>query len=189
MGHGFWLRWTTAVFVYLTYSPVVSQFENALLRPRGRMMAGTRATPPKSGGSCGPKRGTLGHPSFRPHDGSLSSSFIPAGRLGKPPFPLALHRVGSVLAVKGSLRRFAPWTAPGRSERHAAYKGKGGDRAVGREGELVHDKGYYHSCLGRSRKLAFGHTRRLEPQPWGAVTRRAVAQRRSRVSGLTRLSA
>ena len=57
---------------------------------------------------------------------------------------------------------------------------------MGREGELAHDKGYYHSCLGRSRKLAFGHTRRLEPQPRGAVTRRAVAQRRSRASGLTR---
>ena len=41
-------------------------------------------------------------------------------------FPLALHRGGSVLAVKGSLRRFAPWTAPGRSERRAAYEGKGG---------------------------------------------------------------
>ena len=39
------------------------------------------------------------------------------------------------------------------------------------------------------RKLAFGHTRRLEPQPRGAVTRRAVAQRRSRASGLTRLLA
>ena len=39
---------------------------------------------------------------------------------------IALHRVGSVLAVKGSLRRFAPWTAPGRSERRAAYEGKGG---------------------------------------------------------------
>ena len=32
--------------------------------------------------------------------------------LEQTPFPLALHRVGSVLAVKGSLRRFAPWTAP-----------------------------------------------------------------------------
>ena len=30
---------------------------------------------------------------------------------------------------------------------------------------------------------------RLEPQPRGAVTRRAVAQRRSRASGLTRRSA
>ena len=54
---------------------------------------------------------------------------------------------------------------------------------------LAYDKGYYHACLGRSRKLAFGHARRLEPQPRGAVTRRAVAQRRSRASGLTRLSA
>ena len=51
----------------------------------------------------------------------------PDATLGpNPPFPLALHRVGSVLAVKGSLRRFAPWTAPGRSERRAAYEGKGG---------------------------------------------------------------
>ena len=39
------------------------------------------------------------------------------------------------------------------------------------------------------RKEPFGHTRRLEPQPRGAVTRRAVAQRRSRASGLTRLLA
>ena len=53
--------------------------------------------------------------------GSFSNSFY-----SRPPFPLALHRVGSVLAVKGSLRRFAPWTAPGRSERRAAYEGKGG---------------------------------------------------------------
>ena len=55
------------------------------------------------------------------------------------PFPLALHCVGSVLAVKGTLRRFAPLTA------------------------------------------------RTDPR--GAVTRRAVAQHRSRASGLTRLSA
>ena len=39
---------------------------------------------------------------------------------------IALHRVGSVLAVKGSLRRFAPWTAPGRSEGMTVYEGKGG---------------------------------------------------------------
>ena len=43
------------------------------------------------------------------------------------------------LAVKGSLRRFAPWTAPGRSERRAAYEEKGGVCAVGSEGEcLIH---------------------------------------------------
>ena len=45
-------------------------------------------------------------------------------------------------AVKGSLRRFAPWTAPGRSERRAAYEGKGG---VG-------------PC-GRAEREPFGHTR------------------------------
>ena len=44
----------------------------------------------------------------------------------KTSFPLALYRVESVLAVKGSLRRFAPWTAPGRSEKRAAYEGQGG---------------------------------------------------------------
>ena len=51
--------------------------------------------------------------------------------LEQTPFPLALHRVESVLAVKGSLRRFAPWTAAGRSERRAAYEGKGGERGAG----------------------------------------------------------
>ena len=30
------------------------------------------------------------------------------------PLPLASHDSRSVLAVKGSLRRFAPWTAPER---------------------------------------------------------------------------
>ena len=102
------------------------------------------------------------------------------------PFPLALHRGGSVLAVKGSLRRFAPWTAPGRSERRAAYEGKGGGARSGElRGALAHDKGYYHS-LRRSRKGTFRPYQTPEPQPWGAVTRRAVAQRRSRASGLTR---
>ena len=72
--------------------------------------------------------------------------------LEQTPFPLALHRGGSVLAVKGSLRRFAPWTAPVRSERRAAYEGKGGG-AVGCEGEsLAHDKGYYHSRIAADRR-------------------------------------
>ena len=50
--------------------------------------------------------------------------------LEQTPFPLALHRSRSVLAVKGSLRRFAPWTAPGRSEGMAVHEGKGGMRAM-----------------------------------------------------------
>ena len=78
---------------------------------------------------------------------SAKSPFV-RSLLQPPPFSLALDDSGSVLAVKGSLRRFAPWTAAGRSERRAAHEGKGGDRSVGREGELAHDKGYYHSCLG-----------------------------------------
>ena len=107
--------------------------------------------------------------------GSLTSSFIPAGRLRTGPLsPRASScRIGSR-----------------RSERTRCLRGKRGGRAVGCGGRvaspLAHDKGYYHACLGRSRKLAFGHIRRLEPQPRGAVTRRAVAQRRSRASGLTR---
>ena len=42
------------------------------------------------------------------------------------PFSLALDDSRSVLAVKGSLRRFAPWTAAGRSEGMAVYEEKGG---------------------------------------------------------------
>ena len=38
----------------------------------------------------------------------------------------ALDDPGPVLAVKGTLRRFAPWTAAGRSEGMAVYEGKGG---------------------------------------------------------------
>ena len=63
--------------------------------------------------------------------------------LQPPPFPLALDDPGSVRAVQGPLRRFAPLTAAGRSEGMAVHEGKGGVRAVGREGELAYDKGYY----------------------------------------------
>ena len=126
-----------AAFLYMPHSAVVSRSETALpLRTREKG-GGRERPPPKQGGHAVPHRWHLRHASVPAPMGSLTSSFIPAGRLGKTPFPLALHRVGSVLAVKGSLRRFAPWTAPGRSERRAAYEGKGGDRAVGREGEWL----------------------------------------------------
>ena len=49
----FSLRSTTAPFVYLPHSAVVSQFETALLRPRAACRAVSRATPPQTGGSCG----------------------------------------------------------------------------------------------------------------------------------------
>ena len=62
--------------------------------------------------------------------------------LEKPPFPLALYCVGSVLAVKGPLRRFAPWTAPGRSER------RGVDGGDGPQNDSVQRTG--HGCQGRN---------------------------------------
>ena len=83
--HGFSLRCSTAVFVYLTHSAVVRQFETAILRSKGRMMARTRATPPKQGGHAAPDSWHLWHAAIRVPMGSLSSSFIPAGRLRKTP--------------------------------------------------------------------------------------------------------
>ena len=53
--------------------------------------------------------------------GSLAS-----GLLLEPPFLSPLDDFRSVRAVKGSLRRFAPWTAAGRSEGMTVYEGKGG---------------------------------------------------------------
>ena len=43
--------------------------------------------------------------------------------------------------------------------------------------------------FGAKPKAGFRPYQTPEPQPWGAVTRRAVAQRRNRAGGLTRLSA
>ena len=143
----------------------------ALKRParfgRGRKAGDVSDPPPKKqGGHAAFRRGTLSRTSTRPPWGRSRPHLSLREGLGKTPFPLALHCVGSVRAVKGSLRRFAPWTAPGRSERRAAYEGKGGDRAVWCSGRvaspLAHDKGYYHSYCGRTRrKEPFGHTRRL----------------------------
>ena len=48
--HDFWLRFTTATFVYLPHSAVVIYSEKALPRPRAACRAGTRATPPQNRG-------------------------------------------------------------------------------------------------------------------------------------------
>ena len=87
----------------------------------------TIATPQKRGVPTDPDSGALWHASIPARRGSLSSVFIPAGRLGKD--------------------------APER-------------------GFKLRSSNPFYS--------------RLEPQPRGAVTRWSVAQRRSRVSGLTR---
>ena len=124
------------------------------------------APPPPNRGVMRPfVEARCGVPSTRPHGVALVLIY-PCGKAqNRPPFPSRFIVLGSVLAVKGTLRRFAPWTAPGRSERRAAYEGKGGAGrgARGRVASpLAHDKGYYHSYLGaKRRKPAFGHTRRL----------------------------
>ena len=93
--------------------------------------------PQKRGGMRSRVAALWDRPLHRPR-GSLSSVFIPAGRLGvapqkgvltervRCPFPLVLHDSRSVLAVKGTLRRFAPWTAAGRSEGDGCLRGRGG---------------------------------------------------------------
>ena len=66
---------------------------------------------------------------------SAKSPFVES-LLQPTPFPLALDDSRSVLAVKGSLRRFAPWTAAGRSGETRCSRGKRGGRVVwtGRKG-------------------------------------------------------
>ena len=71
--------------------------------------------PPQTGGDLRPKvESRYGVPLLGPM-GSLSSSFIPAGRLGKTP-----------LSPRASSFQIGPWTAPGRSEGMTVYEGKGG---------------------------------------------------------------
>ena len=132
-----------ATLVYMTHYAVVIRFEAASTF-RTREKGGGRERPPqKQGGHAARYRCIGDMPLYRPPWGRSRPHLSLREGSETAPFPLALYCVGSVLAVKGSLRRFAPWTAPGRSERRAAYEGKGGDRAVGREGELAHDKGYH----------------------------------------------
>ena len=53
------------------------------------------------------------------------ASGAPLSLLRVSPISLSLEDPGSFLAIKGMLRRFAPWTVPGRSEGMAVYEGKG----------------------------------------------------------------
>ena len=68
------------------------------------------------------------------------------------PLSLATDDCRSVLAVKGSLRRFAPWTAAGRSGRRGCLRGKGDGWAW--------LSGFSGPCLPGRRK-PFGPTSRL----------------------------
>ena len=81
----------------------------------------TIATPPKRGVPTGPDSGTV-VPCRYPAPGGRYRRYLSL----REGFSLALDDSRSVLAVKGSLRRFAPLTAPGRCEGMTVYEGKGG---------------------------------------------------------------
>ena len=104
---GFGLRSTTATFVYMTHSAVVSRFETALpLRTREK--GGSRERPPpKTGGSCGPAQMAFAHASVPAPMGSLTSSFIPAGRLKK-----TRRRTYEMASAWPSISSFSGRTSP-----------------------------------------------------------------------------
>ena len=81
--------------------------------------------------------------------GSLTSSFIPAGRLGKPPLsPRASScRIGPRRQGFASPLRALDGSGPIRKTRCLRGE-RGGARSGELRGALVHDKGYYHSCFG-----------------------------------------
>ena len=83
--HEFWLRCTTASFVYITHSAVVIHCESARPLPTREKGGDESDPPPKAGGHVTLDSGTELHTAIRPHAGSLSSSLIPAGRLGTAP--------------------------------------------------------------------------------------------------------
>ena len=79
----FWC--TTATFRYLSHSAVVIPCESARPWRTGEKEGDESDPPPKWGGHAALDSWHLYHASIRPHAGSLSSSFIPAGRLGTAP--------------------------------------------------------------------------------------------------------
>ena len=103
------------------------------------------SAPPKPGGHVTFRRDMMLHVSTPAPWGSLSSSFIPAGRLrNSPPFPSRF--IVSDRSSPSRVRFAASRPRRLRADPKDALltRGKGGGRAVGREGKLANDKGYYH---------------------------------------------
>ena len=172
-------RYSTTTFVYMPHSAVVIPCESA--RPlRTREKGGDESDPPQKRGGMRTRIAALCSTLLSGPMGSLSSSFIPAGRLGKTPLsPCASScRIGPRRQGFASPLRALDGSGPIRKTR--CLRGERGGSGRGVRGPvaspLVHDKGYYHSYpWGEAESWPFGHTRRLEPQPRGAVTRGAVA--------------
>ena len=99
----------------MPHSAVVIPCESARPLPT-REKGGDESDPPKKrGGHAVPKRGALWHPSFRPHDWSLSSSFIPAGRLGTALHKLVFSGGGRGAGLFTILETFATARHPNRA--------------------------------------------------------------------------
>ena len=88
MFHGFSLRFTTAAFVYMPHSAVVSCFKSTILRPRGRMMAGDVSDPPQNRGVMRSRTdGRCYMPLYRTPWGRSRPYLSLREGLEKPPFP------------------------------------------------------------------------------------------------------
>ena len=148
--HDFRLRSTTTTFVYMPHSAVVIPRESARNVAR-KEKGGDESDPPQKNRGVMRTRiaGIWNMPlsrspwgRSRPHLSLREGSKQPprSGADGREtdlcaiPFPLALHCVGSVLAVKGTLRRFAPWTACGPIRKTRCSRGKRGVVGSGRKG-------------------------------------------------------
>ena len=78
-------RCTPTAFSYLSYSAVVIIYSSASPVPIQGNRGGRERPPPKAGGHVAPIAALVYHAPIRPHAGSLSSLWIPAGRLGIAP--------------------------------------------------------------------------------------------------------
>ena len=78
-------RCSTTSFSYLSHFAVVIPDNRTTPCRTGEKGEDESDPPQKSGGHVTLDSGAVFHASIRPHAGSLSSSFIPAGRLGTSP--------------------------------------------------------------------------------------------------------
>ena len=113
-------RCSTTTFLYLSHSAVFIRCESP--PPcRTREKEGGESDPPQSGGGhVIPDSGAMFHASIRSHAGSLSSLFIPAGRLGNRPPEGALKEgtqtYGNGGCASGQEPPFpSPWMIPDRT--------------------------------------------------------------------------
>ena len=111
--------------------------------------------PKKRGGMRSQKEVRCGIPLFARMTGRYRPHLSLREGLEQPPFPsrFIVSDRSSPSRVRFAASRLGRLRADPKDA--LLHEGKGGDRAVGREGELAHDKGYYHSYLRRSRKGTF----------------------------------